>query len=466
LARTKEKKYVDYDNNSRDILIAFDEIFERPNIAHMNKFSVNKRSYYNCLDLISQDINTVLNSYEDFAYSLLEIRYSMFTDDDYTYVKFYNDIKRLFIENEDLRAVISKMVEDSYSLDLNDIKSDKKFNVELQVTDELNKIYLKSTIMMRLLIPLICDFKCEDNVKETLIYEVNTGIIKSFDNNTNHALNKLYKIIYSRVYQTRYSDTVIWKYMKNMAIDLSITVKRYFRVVINNIFPKIKHDTSVISYLDVVIKQKLKYLFTYKYPISYKPLKAESTDDEELSEQERMEINLLRNDEGNSLINEFSIKQEINIIKKEFGVNDSDIEEFIGGRELNTIQIYLIKIYYSSKFKVGTNRKEIFYLMYGMAKQLEKLSFSIIPTVLSCEVAPNVRKMNNRKKLVEKVVSSEKYKGIIKEYLPISNILDRNNFILSLMTIKNNKFLDEERQEVEILTDQLAEEVLDLVTTI
>jgi hypothetical protein len=456
--------YVTHNEQTRVIEIAFDKLFNRDDISHMNNFAINKRSYYNCLDLISNDLNLVLNRYHDLAYSLLEIRYYMLTNKaEYTYMNFYKDIERLFLDNPNLIQVITDIVDEEYTLDLNETSTGKKINVELQVTDELNKVYLKSSILMRILIPLLCDFNSDDDTTESLIYDIFTEIIKRFDGNSTSALNKLYKIIYSRVFQTKYSDVVIWTYLKNMSVDLMIIIKKYYKIIIKNIFPKINHNSSVISYLDVVIKQKLKFLFTYKYPISYKPLKAETTDDEELSEQERMEINLLRNDQGMSIINEMSIMQEISKIKKKYSVTDTEIKEFIDGRQLNSIQIYLVKIFYADKIKINSNKKDIFYLLYGMKRELEDMNFSIIPDILSCSIAQNVRKMNNRKKLVEKVVSSEKYTYLLKSYLPIKNILDKNNVILSLMTIKNSKFLNKEKEEMDFSTEQLAEEVLDLL---
>jgi hypothetical protein len=457
------EKFVSFDEQSRIISVAFDKLFEREDIAHMNDFSINRRSYYKCLDLISDDIELVLGRYRDLAYSLLEIRYNMIAEEGYDYHSFYQDLKRLFIENDELCQVISDIVDEEYTLNLDDVSDKKRINVELQVTDDLNKVYLKSTIMQRLLIPLMCEFKGEDDVAETLIYDVFKEVIRRFDGGTENAMNKLYKIINSRVFQTKYSDVVIWTYLKNMSTDLMIIVKKYFKIVIKNIFPKVNHNSSVISYLDVVIKQKLKFLFTYKYPISYKPLRAETTDDEELSEQERMEINLLRNDQGMTIINEMSIMQEISKIKKRYGVTDDVINDFIDGRKLNSAQIYLAKIYYSNRVKVGSNKRDIFYLIYGMMRDLEGMNFSIIPEMLQCAIAPNVRKMNNRKKLVEKVVSSDKYTYVLKNYLPVSSLLDRQNVILSLMTIKNNKFMNREKEEVDFSTEHLAEEVLDLL---
>jgi len=431
----------------------------------MNAFPINKRSYYNSLDLISEDVNLILNKHQEIAYNYLEIRYNIATNENYSRIDFCNDIDRLFLNNEKLRNVISDIVEEEYNLDLNG-KSSGKINIELQVTDELNKTFLKSTILMRLVIPLICLYPSADDESETMTFDILKECIKRFDGNQEHALNKLFKIIYSRVYQTRYPDVVIWTYLKNMSMDLMIIVKKYFKVVIKNILPKIIHNCSVISYLDVVIRQKLKFLFTYKYPISYKPLKIETTDDDDLNEQERMEINLLRNDQGSAIINKLSIKQEINKIKNKYSLTDETFQEFVNNRELNTVQIYLVQVFYSSKFRVGSNKTELFYLVYGMMMELREMNFEIIPDILSCSVFQNSRKMNNRKKLVEQVISSDKYTFVLKNYLQVKNIMDTNNSILSLMTIKNSRFVTEDGEELNIPTKQLSEEVLDLVLCI
>jgi len=59
------KEYVTFNEETRIISVAFDKLFERDDISHMNDFKINKRSYYRCLDLVSSDLNLILNNYND-----------------------------------------------------------------------------------------------------------------------------------------------------------------------------------------------------------------------------------------------------------------------------------------------------------------------------------------------------------------------------------------------------------------
>lgn len=461
----KEEEYVTY-NSSREIIIRFDKIFGRDDISRLNNFKINRRSYYNFLPLIVSDINIIINQYNNFAYKILKLRVKMIKNGlKYDCNAFHKDLKNMFVNDKKLTNCISNYVENEYKLNLDEASKGKNINIELQVTDELNKIYLKSSMLMRLLIPIICVYNSRDVATvESIIYTTFSNIIVKFDGEKNNALNKLFRIISSRVYQTKYSDIVIWNYQKNMSKDPLIIAKQYYKTIIKNIFPKINHNTSVIAYLDVVVKQKLKYLFTFNYPISYRPLRIETTDDDDLSEQEKMEINLLRNDQGIRIINDCSIRQEINNIEKKYNKTEKEIFDEMNYLELNSFHLHFLRMYYYTKFKLSANKNEIKILLYGMIKNFESLDFQILPKLFKCNVVTNVRKSNNRKKLVEKIVNSSKYDKIIKDYYqPVISIFNKNNPILSLMTIKNYKFIDKNKNEIEIPTEVLSEEILDFI---
>ncbi|ALN97960.1 hypothetical protein Bp8pS_281 [Bacillus phage vB_BpuM-BpSp] len=460
------KNLVGYDEKTRRINVAFDKIFEREDISHMNVFIINKRAYYGLLDLISEDLNLIINNYDEFAFSLLEIKYNLSINrESYNYMDFYKDIERLFLNDEKLKETISKIVEDEYTLNLNEVSNSKKINIELQITDELNKVFLKSSILMRALIPVLCDYEGNDDALEAMMTDLFEEILRLFDvsDRKEAATNKLYKIIYSRVSRTKYSDQVIWGYIKNMSKDPTIIVKQNFNHIIKKIMPKIKHNSSFISFLDSVLKNRIEFMFKYDYKTNYKPLRADTEDDGDLSEQEKLEINLLRSDEGSIIINECTIRQEIQKIKKKYNLKKKDIMEFVDGRDLNSVQTHLARIYYSNKLKIGSKKEDIFYLIYGMVKDLESMNFSILPKILKSNVASNVKKITNKRKLVERVVMSEKYSDLLKDYKPVESLLDKNNSILALMSIRNYKFIDKEEREIEIPLDLLAEELLDLL---
>ena len=71
-----KEKLCYYDLDTKTITIRLDKIFNRPDIAYMNNFKINKRSYYKILDLIVEDYNIIIENYPDFLLTLLDINYT------------------------------------------------------------------------------------------------------------------------------------------------------------------------------------------------------------------------------------------------------------------------------------------------------------------------------------------------------------------------------------------------------
>lgn len=467
---------VGYDENNKTIIIHFEEIFGRKDITQHNIFKINKRSLFKSFDLLADDLNFIINKCPSYITNLLKLKIkiteSINTKRIYSIDEFYDDIVKRIVKDKNLLDIISDLVEKEYTLTLDENAKTKTINTELQVTDSLNKTWLKSSILIRMVTPLICTFaeknsinkRIQDNL-DSLMFNIFKRCIDIFNtNNTDdiyktNALNKLNKIISSRVSQTKYSDIVIWRYLQNMATDDKIVEQRFFKYIIRNIFPKLNHNTSVISYIDVVIRYKLKFLFTFNYPINYKPLKIEVSNDDDLSEQEKMEINMLRPDIGEFIINECSIEQEVNKIKNKYDISDNDFEN----GELNSFQLYFLRMYYSDKLIINDNVLAIKYLLFNMIQELIDLQFALLPLILDSNISKNTKRNNNQKKLMDKVIESNKYKKLMNEFDFISDLFDRNNVVLSIMTIKNYKFLDDNENEIDVPIEKISEEILDFL---
>lgn len=448
--------------DTRDIIIRYDKLLGREDVADKNIYTINRRSYYKILPLIANDINYVISRHEKLIYDMLSIRIRIYGEkESYTELDFYNDLEDI-VNDKDLLGIIEEYIDSSYTLNLNCVER-RNVNEELQLTDDVNKILLKSSVMMRLLIPILCDYKYHDK-KDIIFLNIFKKCIKVFSNDTENALNKLYKIIYSRIFQTKYSDVVIWKYLKNLTSDPQLFTTRVFKSIIKSILPKLENNKSCISFLDVVIRQKLHFEFTYNHPMSFKAIKVTSSDSDDLDEREKMEINsnLLKGDEGILMINRCSIFQEIKEIKKTFNVSHDDIELFKTKTKINSIHFKLLELYYSDKFSIVCDNEEMIYLTLGMYNDLILKGFSLIPKILLSKIDERERRINSRRKLIEKVISSQKYKNVLKKYIPIRNIMDKNNAILSLTTIKNNKFIYD-GEELVIEMEILNEELLDLL---
>lgn len=440
-------KLCHFDLEKKLIIIEMDKVFNRPDIAYMNTFKINKRSYYKILHLIEKDYNIVIEGYPDFLLYLLDIKYTNKIEGGN--IDIVSDKINEILDDEDFFKFINDYVDNSYTLNLNKYINVNDKNSEYAINDDKNKIILKTSMVSRLLIPLLC----ETSLTEGEIYNLFTRIIRRFDGDTYQTVQKLFKFIELRVQRTIYSDKVIWKYLKSRSIDPPIFIRELTKSLTVNIITKLDHNKSAVSYLDVVIKEKIKFAFTYNYPINIKSIKSS---DQELEEKEKLEIHLLKHDEGDLLLHKVSIEQEI----KNVGIPEG--YEYLADIH-NPYTTKFLSIYYKDKFNViFASPEQRAKLIIKMASELDDLGYEVIPQVLLSALVKNEKRLNNRKKLNEKIISSEKYRDFLHIYKDTLNLIEKNNPILQLIAVKNNKFVIED-EEIELPLEELSGEILDLV---
>lgn len=441
-----KQKYCHYNLEKKFIIIEMDKIFGRPDIAYMNTFKINKRSYYKILHLIEKDYNIIIDNYPEFLLSLLEVKYANNIEKNTDLV--VSKINEI-IEDEKLYEFIDKYVEENYTLNLDKYINVNDKNAEYAINDDKNKIILKTSMVARLLIPLLC----ETSLNESDVYFLFTKVMRKFDNDSLHTVQKLYKFIKLRIDRTIYSDKVIWKYLKVHSIDPTIFIRELTKSLTVNIITKLDHNKSAVSYLDVVIKEKVKFAFTYNYPINIKSIKSS---DQEFEEKEKLEIHMLKHDEGELLLHKVSIEHEVSNIEIP--------EEYKYLVEIhNPYTSKFLSIYYSDKFdSIFATPEQRAKLILKMKAELIERGYEVIPEILTSEIVKNEKRLNNRKKLNEKIISSEKYMDFLHKYKDTLNLIEKNNPILQLITVKNNKFVHN-GEEIELPLEELSGEILDLV---
>lgn len=460
-------EYVSVNTDKNNLTCRFDVLFNREDIAHFNTIDIKMRKYYKNLPSIARDMNLVLNNYEDFAMILLKIRLNIYENEEgYPIDDFINDLKELY-EDENIIELFDNYIEEGYDISL-DTTTTKKINTDLQVTDFINKIVLKSAMMIRIVIPMLCDyannFECNENY---LFLRTFKNIIQNYSDGEDIVLNKLNKIVKSRVYQTRYSDIVMWSYLKNMSIDMDLLVIEIYNNIIRTIICKVEPNTSVITFLDVVIKKKIEFKFTYNYPISYKSIKIDQNDDD-IDEKDKIEISFFisTHNEGDLYINTATIKQ----ICRRFNYSNEDIEEFkekiLHNKNLNEIQKYFLGIFYSDKFDFNvTNEAQRVILLKGMIEELSNKGFNALPRLLSSTLNKDDLTINNRK-LSARVIESTEYKNLSKKYLPVLNIFLKDNIIAKMVSFKNYKFIEPNEKILELDLDQYSFECIKFLNMI
>ena len=483
--------YCRYDTESKSIVLDLEALFDRTDIDYANTFALTKRNYHSIADQIVDDYNLILNSEEceDFIYYLLEVKGHIveikeaYLQEGKGYVlknKKMTDFEkksRMVLDKEDkdflvkkinkivkldyLFDFISNFVDDHYELNLNTRINVNEKNLEYAITDTINKTVLKTSIVARLVIPLVNEI----NMSETDLYKLLTRVMNKFDGDTVRTKDKLYKFIELRVNRTRYSDMQMWDFLSNRAIDSTLFISELNRKILNEIVAKLEYNKSIVSYFDVIIRFKIKFLFTYNYNVNYKTIK---TNDKELDDKSKLEFRLNKKDRFESDMNKLSIQMLVD----SFGDMYDDLYDYEALAEIsNPVTIRFLEIfYYKEGFKVEL-ADDIQYakLIANAREELIKNNFTIIPELLISEIDVGERRSTNRKKIDAEIVASKKYKKFERNYHDVIPIFTKNNHpVIQLASIKNYSVIQYDPEtddyvELDFSYKLLISEILDLL---
>ena len=439
-----------YSNESlKNIIIRFDKLFDRDDIKFVNDFRISKRAYYKTFDLIVSDLKIMLLNYPNYFVTMLKYRYEISVNKNKEAAQ--KIIKEEIVENDEIYEVVTRFVEATYTQDLDSLLDSRK-NQDYAIDDKMNKNILKSSIVMRLLLPFLTlpDYKCGP----TEIYNNFVKVVNTFSGNKNTYF-KLSKFIELRVRKTIYSDKIIWRFLEKHSKNPNIEIRKLTISIIGSIITKIDYDKRTTSFLDVVLREKLHNLFTYNNTLNIKSIKSTT---KELEEKERMEINLNKKDPSELYLQELAIEQEVK------GVTITDEYAYLKDIS-NEYTDKFLRIYYNDVCDtLFANKEQRVKLIIKMRNELLNLGYKILPEILLCDINKNVRRGNIGKKLNNQILASKKYQEFIEKYSDIKLLLnEKSNLIISLVTLKNNILITKDGETYDLDSEALSNEVLDLL---
>lgn len=459
----------------KTIVIEFDKILKR-DLSKFNNIEITKRSYHTILPFIRDEISFIVEEkgFIDYIYSLLEFMYELNAEEDHGEGYYLEIIDKGIFESDELKEIVFKKVYDNYTIN---IDTNEYKNERLQLTDDMNKRYLVASIYMRLLVPFIQvyrdKFKLSDKERDKITFKLYANCMIFANDGDKDILERLHNIVSSRIASTRYSNIVIWDFLEKMNRDITLTIKSNYEYIIVNNFVKIENNKSVISYIDVVIRNRLRNLFGANYKYAYKNVSNQSdSPSDELTDMEKLESSILRRDRGINIINELSVKQEVENIKKQLllgELDSSEFDDFMENYHFNMFTSKYLDIFYKRKFNVVYKEEYVIYLVFKMISDMYSKRFTTLPKLLVSNIT--AIKINNKRKIVEKIRSSNKYMIVRKKYDNISNILDdkehNNNFVDNMIfDIKSKQFIDPiTEDEINVDIDVVTEEILDFLST-
>lgn len=499
--------------------IAFDSIFEQEQLDVYNQFFMSsKRNFKNLSSLILETYNEIfLNDKgavkEELAlvlFNILNAKVNLAVNESKgtftSYDSFIEILDKIINDgNQLLIKTIDTYVNENYALSLDKTTQEtkdkkKKVNEELQFSDNHAKELLKIAYLYRIMIPvisvyfvlnkssLVSEATDDEDFEELEFDDVNSNIFahlfETFAKNPKALRNKLYKLTYSRISRTAYSDKRFWSAAKNVAITKDTEALEIYKKLLTNAIPKlsIEEDKNVISFLQSVINNQIDFLFQNKFKHKIIPLgnnveRYGDEDDDDVSEFERLELQMTRKDEGSYLIRKLNISEIVPTIpeKLDVGVTDIEVKELAKVLKRNSIQEEIMVILTSKYFedKEALKFVDIYqycYLLIACKKYLEAHKFVYLPQILTAKCEKHRERVNIcGKKVRPEILKSKKFKELFDEkYKNFSEDVE-NPFLAFVGTTYSSVFLDDEGKEIfdsSVKVAKIAEEMLDLARLI
>jgi len=468
-------------NTSKIFTIYFDKITglkEFNNDDHLLDdlfdFDVSIRAYSSSMNQIMIDLNYIFNEYPEFAYKFIAIKQEILLNEKLS-VQEISDLIKSVVMDEHYRDIVKSIDESTYTLEDDDESfTRKKSDIQdLQITKETNKLIIETAFSLRVSIPLMYGYLMrhprDNSEMNEIFYKLFEDIIIEYSRSTDtEILNKLYKIISSRVKATTYTDKVIWNYLRNLSIDASSLTDEIEKSIIRQSIHKIVMNKQVISFLSVVIKYKISFSFHVKYPLSYKPFQTSGDDDsDDIDENDKMSLTLqYKLNDITSRSNELTIDS---FIREKITEGVVTKDEFLKVAEhltvINDFQKSMLKMYYSDKFKIIDYRdKKVIILLIIMYKELLPL-YKLIPQLL-LSVRDNDSNRRGINRMTKPVRNSQKFKELNTEFDWIADRIKVKNPIIEMGVISGYDFKFYDGTKIIIDKNLLIEEISNLMLSL
>lgn len=424
-------------------------IFKTENTS-LDCFVVQPKKCYNS-DLMRNHLCHYCNYFEKFYDQDKElltvqsrIKYCIDCIPNYGELNFINDVK-VYILGESIRAKINKLVNDNYYLKMDY----KNIPQSLQYTDEHVKIMLSQSLLMNFAIPLITHF-----IYTNKITFIDNFILKVYD-----IILHLYPVdIYTKIYETTITNVskserknkIIWDKQDIRGKDVVTHSYASVNNILLNIMPKYRFDQSIISLNFTSINKNTScQVIDIEYEYSYIPLSSSKRDEDNSSDFDKYESNLIKQNESlliQSNVNGYESVKNIDAIFGPFNKSEIDFYEdrLKDNKEdkyfpTNSFQKQLIFNLFGKYFGDiesirSINADEYVKLMIASKKLLLEHHFIIMPYIISGKVDKIVGRKTINKKEKQKMMASATYQEVWNKYKSdkiINNIFGISATIIS-----------------------------------
>jgi len=386
----------------RYLTISGGEEFDAECELEVRSYHLYKQRFVNNIKYFKDTLSYIFNNESDEANLLFrycEIKYNYLTQE-YTMDELIATLVE-FLKNQEYQELLNTYIEKNF------VKSEgevKKSNDELYLNDDHCKSIQRIAFSIRFVTPLFSDFLRltkiygSDDVYFKLYYRIADELY-----NECNIISKLHKFVESRVKSTIYSDSKIWSYLSSVSKDVNNSIMDIFEKILTLIIYKLEPKHRPISFLHVGVKNQLSFKFRENFAIKFFPVVIQEKDEENITNYNKFEIELIRNDEGKTILLNFNKKESIRRIKDTYGIeiNRAEVLEFskikVDKFKVNLALLYFYK-HFGSYDSFSLTKLELSYLLLLFKKILEFKGYNNLAQIYDSHlVVKNKKKVNFNK---------------------------------------------------------------------
>ena len=356
---TAKKKLFEKDG---DLFIArFERVFDKEGIEQYDQFKINKKSYANIMDTITDYLNYFVDKFDDdneliSAYYALKNIIDKQKDFNGDNMKAFIVLMYEILFTPEICKKIADLVTENYHDDIdNNVKTPNKEYLESLEFNNLHvMIMLRISFGMKMIIPVMCHFFSVNKIKSgndnNFIYLFFRPLFDIWNDEAN-LYNKVYVYIKSRVVESYAMNKIIFGQREIFGKDLYLIASDFTRrVLISDNMPKYTflEKGNVVGFNKTVIKYQIQYFLAEAYKKNLTEVN-NTKNAEGLSGADKMEIFIKKINEGDVVFAEMNADESFQRIRRDIDipVYQYEIDYLKKYQKPSEFQIRLIYNYFS-----------------------------------------------------------------------------------------------------------------------
>lgn len=495
--------------------IAFDKFLDYPELEVYNEFEItSKRNFKNLGEMIVDTYRDLFvdmygelkdENYILIFYALLNLKSEIMLNENETRLEDFMDSMINILNGNDqlLKNTINQYIDDNYKLDLDavteeTISRNRKVDEELIITDEHGKDLLRVAFTLRFFIPIISvylaynkgiigktddEIEGDDDLEDLRFDEINETMMNSlFDEmvtKPDELRGKLYKLTSSRMARTEYADRGFWAFADTQGVNVKSKTLEVYNKLLQNAVTKlsIEGNLNILSYILSVINNQIGFMVRDKYKHRFSIMNRnrnggiDGSDD--LSEYDRLEVQMLKADEGMFALRKLSIENVMLTLPEKLGVSvtDNEVKENLNKLDRHKIQEQIASMLTYKYFEDKSAVKIMDHIAYTrlillLQKYLIKHKFEYLPKIM-ISTATKFREKDNivGRKVRPEIMGSKKYTELFNlKYADFADEVERP-LIKTIATTYGSVYVDSEDDIIldnTVKVGKIADEIIDL----